>query len=68
MKKLHIRTFAGSSVRNFVLIILFELYGSEAGCGVINFEINLVFQIKPFFYMTKKSRQKFKYLENKTSF
>ena len=27
------------------------------GCVVINFEINLIFLIKPFFYMTKKSRQ-----------
>ena len=34
-------------------------------CGVINFEINLIFGIKPFFYMAKKSRQKIKYLENK---
>ena len=35
------------------------------GCGIINFEINL---IRLFFYMIKKSRQKFKYLENKKSF
>ena len=35
---------------------------------VINFKINLIFLIKPFFYMTKKSRQKLKYLENKESF
>ena len=34
----------------------------------MNFEINLIFLIKPFFYMTKKSRQKFKYLENGKSF
>ena len=32
-------------------------------CDVINFEINLIFAIKQFFYMAKKSRQKFKYLE-----
>ena len=38
------------------------------GCDVINFEINLIFLTKPFFYMTKKSRQRFKYLENKKSF
>ena len=37
-------------------------------CNVINFEINLVLQIKPFFYMTKKLRQKFKYLQNKKKF
>ena len=37
------------------------------GCDVINFEINLIFLIKSFFYMTKKSRQKFKYLDNKKS-
>ena len=35
---------------------------------VINFEINLIFRIKSFFYMTKKSRQKLKYLQNKKSF
>ena len=34
---------------------------------VINFEINLIFLTKPFFYMTKMSRQKFKYLENEIS-
>ena len=32
------------------------------------FEINLIFLIKPFCSMTKKSRQKFKYLENEKSF
>ena len=34
----------------------------------MKFEINLIFQIKPFFYVTKKSRQKFKYLEKEKSF
>ena len=33
-------------------------YNCLPGCDVINLEINLIFQIKPFFYMTKKSRQK----------
>ena len=37
-------------------------------CDVINFETNLGFLIKTFFYMTKKSRQKLKYLENEKSF
>ena len=37
-------------------------------CDAISFEINLIFLIKPFFYMTKKSRQKFKYLQNEKSF
>ena len=37
-------------------------------CDVIKFEINLIFLIKPFWYMTKKSRQKLKYLENGKSF
>ena len=37
-------------------------------CDVKNFEINLIFLIKPFFYMTKKSKQKFKYLENERRF
>ena len=35
------------------------------GYDVINFQINLIFLIKSFFYITKKSRQKLKYLENK---
>ena len=38
------------------------------GCQVIDFEINLLFLIKPFSYMTKKLRQKFKDLENEKSF
>ena len=37
------------------------------GCDVINFEINLLFPVKSFFYMTKRSRHKFKYLENEKS-
>ena len=40
----------------------------QPSCDVIDFEINLIFQIKAFSYMTKKSRQKFKYLENEKSF
>ena len=35
---------------------------------VITSKLNLIFLIKSFFYMTKKSRQKFKYLENKNIF
>ena len=34
-------------------------------CEVINFEITLGFLIKPFSYMTKKVRAKFKYVNNK---
>ena len=34
----------------------------------MNFENNLIFLINPFFYMSKKSRQKFKYLENEKGF
>ena len=41
---------------------------SIPGYEVINFEINLIFLIKPFFYMTKKSRQKIKYLEKEKTF
>ena len=41
---------------------------SPPHCDVINFEINLIFLFKPFSYMTKKSRQKFKYLDNEKSF
>ena len=35
---------------------------------VINFETNLIFLIKPFFYTTKKSRQKVKYIDNEKRF
>ena len=38
------------------------------GCDVTNFEINLIFLIKPFLYMTRKSKQKRKHLENEKSF
>ena len=38
------------------------------GYDVINFEINLIIQIEPFSYMTKMSRQNFKYFENDKSF
>ena len=38
------------------------------GCDVIKFEINFIFLIKLFCYMTKKLRQKFKYLKNGKSF
>ena len=38
------------------------------GCGVTNFEINLIFLLKQLFRMTKTLRQKNKYFENKKSF
>ena len=38
------------------------------GRDVINFETNLILLVKLFFYMTKKSRQKFKYPENEKGF
>ena len=57
------------------LPLLLEILGNMCitivcwpGCDVIRFETNLIFLIKPFFYKTKKSRQKLKYLENKNSF
>ena len=40
----------------------------STGCGVINFEINLIFLIKPLFLYDQKSTQKFKNLENEKSF
>ena len=62
---------------NFIvwLSLLFEILHNMCitmvcwlGCDVIKFEINLTFLIKPFRYMTKKSRQELKNLENKKSF
>ena len=46
----------------FIAIVCFP------GCDVKNFEINVIFLIKPFFSMNKKSKQKFKYLEIEKSF
>ena len=47
-----------------IAIVCFPSY------DVINFGINRIFLIKPFFYLTKKSksRQNFKYLENESGF
>ena len=62
---------------NFIvrLSLLLEILGntciliiSFSDCNVINFEINLIFLIKPFFYLTKKVRQKFKCYSNEKSF
>ena len=36
-------------------------------CDVMNFEINLSFLVKLFFYITKNSGRKYKYLKNKKS-
>ena len=38
------------------------------GYDIINFQISLIFLIKSFFWMTKNSGQRFKYLVNKKSF
>ena len=38
------------------------------GCDDLNFEINVIFLIKPFLYKTKKSRQAFEYLANEKNF
>ena len=40
----------------------------KSGCDVMNFKVKLIFLFKPFSYMTKKSWQKLKYLENEISF
>ena len=46
-------------------ICVLQLFVSQAD---INFEVNPIFLTKPFFYVTKNSRQKFKYLENEEGF
>ena len=43
---------------------MFVVLPCKPGFDLINFEIDLIFLIKSFFYVTKKSRQKFKYFEN----
>ena len=41
---------------------------SEPGYGVINFESNIIFITKMFFYKIKNARQRIKYLENDRAF
>ena len=69
--------FYSTSWLNFIvwLPILREILGNMfiaivcwPGCDVMKFEINLIFLIKSVCYVTIKSRQKFKYFENKKSF
>ena len=50
------------------LISLPDFLSFTSGFDVINFEINLTFQIRLIFFMAQKSKQKFKYLENEKSF
>ena len=49
-------------VNNCIVVVCFP------ACDVANFEIDLIFLITPFFYLTKKSRKKIKYLEKKKNF
>ena len=56
-------------------LLLLEILGNicfrtdcSPTCDVTKFEINLFFLIKSFYYITKKSRQKFNHLENERSF
>ena len=51
---------------HFVLNFSTKIF--SPGCDVTNFETNLIFLIKPFSYMTKKSRQNIKCLESQKSF
>ena len=41
---------------------------SSKGSDVINLEIDLIFAIKAFFYVRKKSRKQVNYLENEKMF
>ena len=57
------------------LLLLLKILGNMRikivcwpGCDAIKFETNVIFLIKPFRCMTKKSRQKSKYLENEEEF
>ena len=54
--------FCSSYWTIFISIVCFP------GCDVIIFETKLIFLIKPFFYMTEKSRQKLKYVDNEKNF
>ena len=61
---------------NFIawLPLLLEILGNMCiaivypGCDVMDFEINLIFLIEPFFLYDQKSRQNLKYLKKEKSF
>ena len=58
---------------NVWLPLLLEILGNMCiamapGCDIINFEINLIFLIKLFFYMNKNSRKKLNILRTKIAF
>ena len=62
---------------NFIVCfpLLCEIMGNiciaivcKPGCDVMNFEVSLIFLIKPFFLHGQKSWQKLKYLENEKNF
>ena len=50
---------------NFEFLFLFLIKPLQK---IIKFEINHIFLIESFCYMTKKARQKLKYLENEKTF
>ena len=50
-----------------ILQYILQLLVRFPGYDVKDFEINIIFLIKPFFYLIKKLRQTFKYLEKKRS-
>ena len=63
--------------QNFIywLPFLLEILGNLSviiifcpACDVINIEINHSFLVKSFFYITKMSKQRYKYLKNQKSF
>ena len=72
LTKFHIRIAIASEILDIMCIEILEnmyiVIVCLPGCDVIKFQINLTFLIKPFFYMTKRPRKKFKYLENEKSF
>ena len=56
----------------FTQCLLLKILGNMCiylrSCDVIKLEINLIFLVKPFFGVTKTSRQKLKYLQKKKRF
>ena len=51
-----------------ILINICIAIAIESGCDVKNFEINLIFLIKSFFYMTKIQDKNLNILKTKTAF
>ena len=58
-RKLFLILLTDQSLLPLLLEVFGNMYTTTVWCDVVKFEINLIFLIKLFCYMTKKTKQKF---------